>query len=131
MALFNINLGTQDVREHEISVTAAAKIILKRALEAPLSAIVSNSGESATKVIAELSRDKREKWIGFNALTNKICDLKEVGIIDPLKVTKTAFTNAISVAANYLTVGAAITELPENKSKPGMPGGMGMGDMDM
>ena len=57
-------------------------------------------------------------------------DLREAGIIDPLKVTKMAFSNAISVAANYLTVGAAITNIPEKKSgAQGMPGGMpGMGE---
>jgi len=60
---------------------------------------------------------------------NKIGDLKEAGIVDPLKVTKTAFTNAISVAANYLTIGAAISEIPEKKDNPGMPDMSGMGGM--
>jgi chaperonin GroEL (HSP60 family) len=52
--------------------------------------------------------------------------LKEAGIIDPLKVTKTAFQNALSVASHYLMIGAAVTEIPEKKEK-GMPdmGGMG------
>ena len=64
-------------------------------------------------------------WIGFNAVTNKVENLKDYGIMDPLKVTKTAFVNAVSVAANYLTVGAAITEIPEKKEMPAMPqGGM-------
>jgi len=43
--------------------------------------------------------------------------LKEAGIIDPLKVVKTAFINAISVASNYLMVGVAITNLPEKKEE--------------
>jgi chaperonin GroEL len=75
---------------------------------------------------------KGEPWKGFNAMTNKMGDLKEAGIIDPLKVVKMAFTNALSVAANYLTVGAAITNVPEKKNSPmggGMPG-MGMGGED-
>jgi chaperonin GroEL len=59
-------------------------------------------------------------------MTNSIGDLKLAGIIDPLKVTKTAFTNALSVAANYLMIGAAVTDIPK-KDEPagGMPGGMG------
>ncbi len=57
-------------------------------------------------------------------MTNKIGDLKDAGIIDPLKVTRAAFMNAISVAANYLTVGAAITNIPEKKNPPAMGGGM-------
>ena len=53
-------------------------------------------------------------------------DLREAGIIDPLKVTRSAFMNAVSVAANYLTIGAAVTNIPEKKDA-GMPGGMGGG----
>jgi chaperonin GroEL len=108
--------------------------ILVRALEAPVRAIVTNSGESPDRVISELQKQQNGAWQGFNAITNQIGDLKEAGIIDPLKVTRTAFMNAISVAANYLTIGAAITNIPEKKSDAmggmggGMPGGMpGMG----
>jgi chaperonin GroEL len=54
-----------------------------------------------------------------------IDDLREAGIIDPLKVTRSAFMNAVSVAANYLTIGAAVTNIPEKKD--GMSGGMGGG----
>ena len=70
--------------------------------------------------------------MGFNAQSNKIDDLKKAGIIDPLKVTKTAFMNAVSVAATYLTIGAAVTEKPEPKT-PSAGGGVppgGMGGMD-
>ncbi len=111
------------------SVMDAAKMILNSAARAPFMAIVANSGESASKV-EELQRKKAETkdvWLGFNAVSNKIEDLKTVGIIDPLKVVKTAFLNAVSVAATYLVVGAAITEIPEKKNPApgGMPGGMG------
>mgnify|MGYP001570236485 CR=1 FL=1 len=96
-----------------------------------MSAIIINSGESPSAIIADLTAKKQEagdKWLGFNAINNKIANLKEAGIIDPLKVVKTAFVNAVSVAANYLTVGAAITELPKKETGPaGMPGGMGGG----
>lgn len=118
------------------SVKAAVGTILKRALEEPLTAIIVNSGESPRTVIDQLLKEKNggKPWLGFNALKNKITDLKEDGIIDPLKVTKTAFTNAVSVAANYLVVGAAMTDIPEKKGGPmggmggGMPGGLGMGE---
>ncbi|MBI4095100.1 MAG: chaperonin GroEL [Candidatus Liptonbacteria bacterium] len=133
IALFNVhNLRAERDEKHPDPVIAAAQAILRRALEAPLTAIVMNSGEAPNKIIAQLrERKESEAWKGFNAVTNKITDLKEAGIIDPLKVVKTAFVNAISVAANYLTVGAAITEIPEKKSPPagggmgGMGGGMG------
>jgi len=95
---------------------AAARNILVKALEAPFSAIVVNSGESVSGVVARIEKEAAgKKWFGFNAMTNEIGNLKEEGIIDPLKVTKTAFMNAISVAANYLTIGAAITEIPKKE----------------
>jgi chaperonin GroEL len=136
-ALFNVVLEISLAKSDDEKVTAAAKAILMRALEAPVTSIVENSGESASQVIAEL-KDQKSKakgddkvWLGFNASTNKIEDLKKAGIIDPLKVTKTAFLNALSVATNYLTIGVALTDKPEPKNPPaggGMPPG-GMGGM--
>jgi chaperonin GroEL len=128
IALFNV------IMDPAIKLDPAIVRILGRALQAPIRAIVENSGESPDRVVAELQARKNTPWIGFNAVTNKMADLKEAGIIDPLKVTKMAFTNALSVAANYLTIGAAITNVPEKKAAPGgmgggMPGGM-MGGED-
>jgi chaperonin GroEL len=128
IALLNVNFELFSKPETDKTVKAAAISILRRALEAPVRAIVENSGESADRVIDELSkRGSSEPWKGFNALTNKTMgDLREAGIIDPLKVTRSAFMNAVSVAANYLTIGAAVTNIPEKK-EIGMPGGMGGG----
>ncbi len=130
-ALFNVVRMTE-MHDAKNPILAAAMQIVKRALEAPLRAIVSNSGESFEKILPELKNRKPEdRWTGFNATTNKIEDLKKVGIVDPLKVTKTAFMNAISVASTYLTVGAAITNVPDKKDKdmPDMGGMPGMGGM--
>lgn len=131
VALFNVYLIRKNFEKNETPTSIAAAQILKRALEAPFSAIVLNSGESPNAVIKELENKKgageENAWLGFNALTNQNgINLKEAGIIDPLKVVKTAFINAVSVAANYLTVGAAITELPEKKDKEGHNHGGGM-----
>ncbi|MCL4406115.1 MAG: chaperonin GroEL [Patescibacteria group bacterium] len=122
MALFNV--------EGKISVSggpveAAAGKVIAKALRAPINAIVLNSGEKPDEIISKLEKESAaRKWRGFNALTNEFCDLKEKGIIDPLKVTKTAFVNAISVASNYLTIGSAITDIPkkeEHSHGEGMP----------
>jgi len=131
VALFNVYLIRKNFEKNETPTSIAAAQILKRALEAPFSAIVLNSGESPNAVIKELENKKgageENAWLGFNALTNQNgINLKEAGIIDPLRVVKTAFINAVSVAANYLTVGAAITELPEKKDKEGHNHGGGM-----
>ena len=130
MAFFIVRLKKENEKKNDISdVEAAADMILKKALEAPITAIAVNSGESANSVIDKLSKEKNSDgaaWMGFNAVTNSLDDLKKAGIIDPLKVTKTAFVNALSVAANYLTVGVAITNMPEKKNSPA-GGGMEMG----
>lgn len=108
------------------SISEEAILILRKAMEAPLRAIVTNSGESPDGIISQIKKEggNANGWIGFNAITNKIENLKEAGIIDPLKVTKTAFLNAVSVASTYLTIGAAVTEVPK-KENP-MPAGPGM-----
>lgn len=110
MALFNVGLLLKEEPKNQ-SVSWACMSIMKKALEAPLEAIIKNSGEDKDGLDRITGMLKIKKtWEGFNAITNKIEDLKECGIVDPLKVTKTAFTSAVSVASNYLTIGAAMTE---------------------
>ncbi|MDP3762698.1 MAG: TCP-1/cpn60 chaperonin family protein, partial [bacterium] len=127
IALFNVQLSrAQSSKENDPALQAASQI-LSKALMAPLTAIIQNSGESAEEVIRELTARKKESkdnWLGFNTVNKQIENLKEAGIIDPLKVTKSAFVNAVSVASNFLTVGAAISELPKKENPPaggGMP----------
>ena len=134
MALFNALQSLKgDMAKAETAAMKAVHSILTRALSAPIAAIAENSGQAADTVMGELVRKKdaakgeERVWLGFNAFTNEIVDLKKLGIIDPLKVTKTAFANAVSVATNYLMTGAAVTEIPK-KEEPKMPGGGGMGE---
>ena len=95
-----------------------ASNILRVATEAPIRAILANSGISEDDIVNTLNTlcASKDRWQGFDANQQKITDLKTAGIIDPLKVTKTAFLNAVSVAANYLVIGAAITDAPEKKT---------------
>jgi len=112
-----------------------ARAILRIVLKAPLNAIIENSGENASSILDEIIeakakiKNKTERlWLGFNATKNVVTDLKSAGIVDPLKVTKTALLNAVSVATNFLTVGVAITEIPK-KEEPTPDAGGGMGGM--
>jgi len=125
MALYNIDV--EFISGEDKAITNAVKQIVKRALNAPVRAIISNSGgdEKTLKEFERMKKESLDKWLGFNGLTNKVVNLKEAGITDPLKVTKTAFLNAISVAATYMTLGAALTEIPEEKRDTMSPG-MGM-----
>ena len=127
IALFNVQLQRAQASKGDDPALQAAYQILSKALMAPLTSIIQNSGEAGEEVIRELTAKKKESkdvWLGFNTVNKQIENLKEAGIIDPLKVTKSAFTNAVSVASNFLTVGAAISELPKkDEPAPPMPHG--------
>lgn len=132
IALFNIHLSRKKPEKQGASAAFAAELIMEKALTAPLEAIISNSGESPAEITREIREKKKDNnndiWLGFDAVQNKIVNLKEIGIIDPLKVVKTAFINAVSVASNYLTIGVAITDIPEKKEKENHGHGGGMMD---
>ncbi|MFA6897503.1 MAG: chaperonin GroEL [Patescibacteria group bacterium] len=112
--------------------TAAGVKILLRALEEPLRQIVQNAGKEEGAVIANFVKSDKAKNSGYNAVTNKTeSDMVAAGIIDPVKVTRTALENAISVSAMLLTTEVAVTDAPEKErhdhGNAGMGGGMGMG----
>jgi len=104
--------------------------IVKRALEEPIRQIAENAGVDGS-IIADKAKSEK-KGIGFDAYKMEWVDMVKVGIIDPAKVTRSALQNAASVAALLLTTECAITDIPEKKDAPAMPGGGmgGMGGMD-
>lgn len=101
--------------------------IVKRALEEPLRQIVENAGIEGS-VVVERVREKGGN-IGFDASKGEYCDLINAGVIDPVKVTRVALQNAVSVAGLLLTTECLVTEIPEKEKTPPMPPGGGMGDM--
>ncbi|MEZ5994917.1 MAG: chaperonin GroEL [Hyphomonadaceae bacterium] len=107
--------------------------IVRKALEAPIRQIVENAGVEGSIVVGKL-RDNKDDNYGFNAQTEEYVDLVKAGIIDPVKVVRTALQDAASVAGLIITTEASIAEAPKkNTPAPGgMPGGGmgGMGDMD-
>lgn len=100
--------------------------IVRKSLEAPLRQIALNAGITDIAIILEAIQ-KGDKNIGWDFARGEQADMLKAGIIDPVKVTKSALTNAASAAAMLLTTEAAVVDLPE-KDAPTMPGG-GMGDM--
>jgi len=98
--------------------------IVKKALEAPLRAIVQNGGGSAEVVINEVKNGSGN--FGYNARTEQFEDLVGAGIIDPTKVTRLALENAASIASLLLTTECVIGVKKEEKdSAPQMPPQMG------
>lgn len=88
--------------------------IIYRAIEEPLRAIISNAGLNADEVLQSV-RDAESDSFGFNALTETYEDLILTGVIDPVKVTKTALINAASVAGTLLTTEAMIVFQRDDK----------------
>ncbi|MDO3434076.1 chaperonin GroEL [Rhizobium sp. CBN3] len=104
--------------------------IVRRALQAPARQIAENAGDEASIVVGKIL-DKDQDNYGYNAQTGEYGDMIGMGIIDPVKVVRTALQDAASVASLLITTEAMIAELPK-KDAPAMPGGMGgMGGMDM
>jgi len=105
----------------EIEAEGDSKVgiqILRKALEMPIRQIAVNAGKDGSVIIEEIK--KKDKGIGYDAAKDQYVDMIKAGIIDPLKVTRSALQNAVSVASMLLTTEAIITDLPE-KDKPAMP----------
>jgi chaperonin GroEL len=100
--------------------------ILIKALESPLRQIAVNAGYEGATVVEKVKNSK-EKYYGFDALTEQYTDLIAAGIIDPTKVVRIALQNAASVAGLLLTTEGLVSEIPEEEKAPPMPhGGGGM-----
>jgi chaperonin GroEL len=97
-------------------------------LEAPARQIAINAGLEGS-VICEKVRNSKDPSYGFNAQTSVYEDLVAAGIIDPVKVTRSALQNAASVASMVLTTECLVVDQPDDKGSGGGGGG-GMGDYD-
>ena len=106
-------------------IRTGAKIV-ERALEEPVRQIAANAGFDGSVIVAEVK--KAEGNVGFNAAIAEYEDMIKAGIVDPVKVTRSALQNAASVAAMLLTTEAGITMIKEPEP-PQMPAGGGMGMM--
>jgi len=99
--------------------------ILKRALEEPVRIIAENAGKEGAVIVNEVGNGK-----GYDARNDKFVNMIDAGIIDPVKVTRLALENAISVARMLITTQAVVVEIPK-KDDPKTPdmSGMDMGGM--
>jgi chaperonin GroEL len=143
-----------DKLEKELEGDEAAGVaVLKRAMEMPCRLIAENAGEDGTVIVSKVIKAK-EKNYGYDANKGEFTDLRKAGIVDPVKVTRSALQNGASVACLLLTTESLVADIPEKKGKGGddhhdhhggmggmgggmggmggMGGGMGgMGGMDM
>ena len=99
--------------------------IVQKALEAPLYRIAVNAGQEGAVIINKVR--EAAAGTGYNALTDQYVDMIADGILDPVKVSRSALQNANSVAATLLTTESAVATIPE--PTPPMPANPGMGMM--
>ncbi|MEK7130176.1 MAG: chaperonin GroEL [Patescibacteria group bacterium] len=134
-----VKVATVLSRDQKADIVDAEKVgwnIVRKSLEAPLRQIAANCGIHDIALILNAVKNPADT-IGYDFTKAKLddpeagkVDMLKAGIIDPLKVTRTALENAASVASTLLTTEALITDLPEKEKGHGMPGGMGgMGGM--
>ena len=112
-------IGSLDKLEKKLSgdeLTGAR--ILKKALEEPLRLISENAGAEGSVVANAVMKNKDAEW-GYDAAVGEYGNMFEKGIIDPVKVTRSALENAASIAALVLTTECLLTEIPEAPSMPG------------
>ncbi|WFU11599.1 chaperonin GroEL (plasmid) [Rhizobium sp. CB3090] len=99
--------------------------IVRRAIEAPVRQIAENAGAEGSIIVGKL-REKADFSFGWNAQTNEYGDLYVQGVIDPVKVVRTALQDAASVAGLLVTTEAMIAEKPKKETAPALPAGAGM-----
>jgi chaperonin GroEL len=105
-------------------------VIVRKALESPIRQIAANAGISDIAVILESINKANDNKTGWDFAKGEKADMLERGIIDPVKVTKSALMNSTSAASVLLTTEAAVVDLPEKESPaPAMPDMGGMGGM--
>ena len=116
------SVGADDV------ALANGALLLSRSLEQPFRILLANAGENADEWLPQVKKAKAGQGIDLNNPT-KLVDLKSAGVVDPVRVTKEAIQNAVSIAGTSMTMGALVVDVPEPKSAAPAPdmGGMGMG----
>ena len=100
--------------------------ILRKALEAPLRQLANNAGFEGAIVVERVKAEK--PGVGFDVISESYRDMFDAGIVDPMKVTRAALQNAISISGMLLTTDALVAEVKEKDdtppAMPQMPGGM-------
>jgi chaperonin GroEL len=103
---------------------AVAVNILRRALEEPARQIAENAGYEGPVVVAQIRKRQQAENnpnIGFEVMSEQYVDMVKAGVIDPVKVTRSALENGVSIAMMLLTTEGLIVEIPEKNPPPPMP----------
>lgn len=121
VALLRAKKALEELKDLEGDEKVGVKILL-RALEEPIRQILNNSGVDEGYWVREVEKTK-DLEMGYNVLSDQVVNMFKAGIVDPVKVTRTALQNAASTAAIILTTDVLVTDIPEEKEKTPAPPG--------
>jgi chaperonin GroL len=122
-----VNLSS-DIKAEGADSISAGKKVLKNALKTPFLHITENAGLNSQALLAEVENGKPGFGVDVNHPDKGVVDIKKAGVIDPVKVTREALQNSVSIAATAITMGALVVDVPEPESASA---GAGMGGMGM
>jgi chaperonin GroEL len=126
IALYRLSKELNNLTLNDTDKDLGVKIV-KNAIQYPFFKIMENAGLSDyTLDHVTLINNNEDFWTGINVKTEKLENFKEVGIIDPTKVTRSALQNAVSVAGAFLTTECVIVDEPEEENKNSVPDYSGM-----
>jgi chaperonin GroEL len=114
VAFINALPGLDKVKLSDDEATGAA--ILRRALEEPLRRIATNAGKDGSVIVQKVKTLKTGE--GYDAAKDEYGNMVKKGIVDPVKVTRSALENAVSIAAMVLTTNCLVADIPEKKAAP-------------
>ncbi|MCK4777244.1 MAG: chaperonin GroEL, partial [Actinomycetia bacterium] len=123
VVLINVIKAVSDVRKKLEGEMRIGAEIIEKALEEPLRQLAANAGFEGSVIVEKVKTLPNGE--GLNVLTGKYGKMIKMGIVDPVKVTRSALQNAASIGALILTTEAIITEKPEEEKAPPMPPGAG------
>ncbi|MEK7497458.1 MAG: chaperonin GroEL, partial [Patescibacteria group bacterium] len=125
VALLRARKSLSNLKINEKDEQVGVKIVAD-SLEQPIRWLIKNAGEDDVLIVKKVEEAKEQDY-GYNVLTGEFGSMMKFGILDPLKVTRSALQNAASVASMVLTTECLVTELPEEKPQMAPPGNPGMG----
>ena len=123
VALINA-IPALDAIKMEFADEQTGVTIVRRALEEPMRQLAINAGKDGAVIVENVRRIQKEKGdnkLGFDVLRDEYPNMLKAGIIDPVKVTRSAVENAASIGAMILTTEALVTDIPEKEKAPAAP----------
>ncbi|MBQ3500337.1 MAG: chaperonin GroEL [Oscillospiraceae bacterium] len=116
VALVNVISEVEKLLAHTSGDERTGVAIVVRALEEPMRQVAVNAGLDGSVVVDKVRRSRKVGY-GFNVFTEEFTDMIEAGVVDPVKVTRSALNNAASVASMVLTTESLVTEIPEYQGR--------------